>query len=148
MFSFLKHNLSVADVFSITVRSRVMAAIKSKANQSTELKMAAIFRAYRVKGWRRHWPILGQPDFAFPKQRVAIFIDGCFWHGCPRHGRKPESHQEYWVPKLARNKVRDRRVTRTLRKLGWTVLRIWQHDLCRESRVLRRCFAALRLRHR
>ena len=120
-----------------------MAAIRSRANQSTELRMAAIFRANRIKGWRRYWRLFGQPDFVFPKPRVAIFVDGCFWHGCPKHGRKPDSNRGYWLPKLARNRARDKRVTRQLRNLGWTVLRIWHHELVNEARVLRRCLAAL-----
>jgi len=123
-----------------------MAAIKSKANPSTELKVAALFRANGITGWRRHSPIAGRPDFVFPRKRVAIFVDGCFWHGCPQHGREPDSRQAYWGPKLARNKARDRQVTRLLRKLGWTVLRIWHHELRSEHRVLGRCFAALRHR--
>ena len=123
-----------------------MAAIKSSANPSTELKMIAIFRANDLRGWRRHWRLVGQPDFVFPKRKVAIFVDGCFWHGCPKHGRKPDSNQSYWLPKLERNQARDRRVTRVLRNFGWKVLRIWHHDLRNEARVVRRCLAVLRSR--
>lgn len=66
-------------------------------------------------------------DVVFPTLRVAIFVDGCFWHGCPRHGNVPISNSDYWGPKLARNRQRDRRNTRDLRRAGWTVLRFWEH---------------------
>jgi DNA mismatch endonuclease, patch repair protein len=134
----------MADVFSKKVRSRVMSTIRSRANQSTELKLAAIFRANRLTGWRRHMPLLGKPDFVFSKQRVAIFVDGCFWHGCPKHGRKPDSNKSYWLPKLERNRARDKQVTKQLRNLGWIVLRIWHHELDNEARVLQRCLSVLR----
>jgi DNA mismatch endonuclease (patch repair protein) len=80
----------------------------------------------------------GRPDFAFRSQKVAVFVDGCFWHSCPRHGRAPESNQEYWLPKLARNGRRDRRVSRILRRMGWKVIRLWEHDLANDSLVVRR----------
>ncbi len=78
---------SMADVFSKSKRSKVMAAIRSKGNKDTELRLAFILRAYGIKGWRRHYPLPGKPDFVFPKQRLAVFVDGCFWHSCPKHGR-------------------------------------------------------------
>jgi DNA mismatch endonuclease, patch repair protein len=96
-----------------------MSRIRSRGNKDTELKLISIFRQFRVTGWRRHSNIVGKPDFIFRKARLAIFVDGCFWHGCPRHGRKPGSNPAYWVPKLARNRKRDRQVTRELRRNGW-----------------------------
>jgi len=133
----------VPDVFTKRQRSLVMAAIRSKGNKDTELMLASIFRASGIKGWRRHQPLPGRPDFVFRRERLAVFVDGCFWHGCPRHGRKPASRRGYWLPKLAGNKARDRRVTRQLRTLGWTVLRIWHHELANDARIVRRCLAAL-----
>jgi len=79
----------MADVFSKTKRSAVMAAIRSRGNKDTEMKLAAITRTHGITGWRRHLPLPGRPDFAFRKERVAVFVDGCFWHGCPLHGHKP-----------------------------------------------------------
>jgi DNA mismatch endonuclease (patch repair protein) len=125
----------MADVFTKEKRSVVMSAIRSKGNKDTELKLAAILRAHKIVGWRRHYGILGNPDFVFPKHRVAVFVDGCFWHGCPRHGRKPDSNRAYWIPKLKRNKQRDLRVARQLRSAGWTVLRIWEHRLTAPQKV-------------
>jgi DNA mismatch endonuclease, patch repair protein len=106
-----------------------MAAIKSSGNKDTELKLIAIFRAHGIKGWRRHQKLVGRPDFVFPRERLAVFVDGCFWHGCPQHGRKPGTNASYWVPKLARNKERDVETTKTLRKKNWRVLRLWEHEL-------------------
>jgi DNA mismatch endonuclease Vsr len=80
-----------------------MAAIRSRGNKDTELKLAAILRASRVTGWRRHYPLPGRPDFIFRRARLAIFVDGCFWHACPKHGHKPGSNRAYWLPKLRHN---------------------------------------------
>jgi DNA mismatch endonuclease (patch repair protein) len=93
----------------------------------------------------RHWPVFGKPDFVFPKLRLAVFVDGCFWHGCPRHGVKPRQNAAFWRRKIAANRTRDRLVNRTLRKMGWRVLRVWEHELARrnESRLLRRLLAML-----
>ncbi len=86
-----------------------------------------------------------RPDFVFSKARLAVFVDGCFWHGCPKHGTQPVGNRAFWRNKLARNKARDRIVNRTLRQHGWTVLRIWQHELSRkgETRLLRRIHRVL-----
>jgi DNA mismatch endonuclease, patch repair protein len=69
-----------------------------------------------------------RPDLVFTRRRVAVFVDGCFWHGCPEHGTTPRTNTGYWIPKLARNRERDGRVTGALEKAGWTVLRIWEHE--------------------
>jgi DNA mismatch endonuclease, patch repair protein len=68
-------------------------------------------------------------DVVFPRARVAVFVDGCFWHCCPRHGSTPRSNSAYWLPKLARNVARDLEVRNALRRGGWTVLRVWEHEL-------------------
>jgi DNA mismatch endonuclease (patch repair protein) len=69
-----------------------------------------------------------RPDLVFPRQRVAVFVDGCFWHGCPDHGTRPVTNSEYWLPKIEANRGRDRRNTRALEAQGWTVLRAWEHE--------------------
>lgn len=119
----------MADVFTKKKRSQVMAAIRSTGNRDTELKLVAIFRAHRITGWRRYQTLAGKPDFLFRRARVAVFVDGCFWHGCPRHGRKPDTNCDYWRNKLARNRARDLKVSRLLRKNRWIVLRFWEHDV-------------------
>jgi len=72
---------------------------------------------------------VGKPDFVFPDQRLAVFVDGCFWHGCPLHGTNPATNREFWSEKITRNRQRDREVNRALRALGWRILRIWEHEL-------------------
>jgi DNA mismatch endonuclease (patch repair protein) len=74
-------------------------------------------------------------DFVFPRPKVAVFVDGCFWHGCPQHATKPRHNAAFWRKKLAGNKARDRRVTRTLRRAGWRVLRLWEHELARKREL-------------
>ena len=125
-------------------RSRVMAAIRSRGNKNTELKLAAILRKYRITGWRRHQSLPGRPDFLFQRERLTIFVDGCFWHGCKGHCRMPKTSLRYWNPKIARNKKRDQEVRALLRRHGWRVYRIWEHALADPRQVavrLRRLLA-------
>ena len=70
-----------------------------------------------------------KPDFVFPRLHAAVFVDGCFWHGCPRHATQPKTNAKFWRDKIAANQARDRRVNRALRKRGWKVVRIWEHEL-------------------
>ncbi len=112
-----------------------MAAVRSTGNKTTELKLALAFRSHGITGWRRHQPLPGKPDFVFRRERLAIFVDGCFWHGCRWHGRIPEGNRDYWRKKIARNRDRDRETTRTLRRLGWRILRIWEHSLAQPNSV-------------
>ena len=133
----------MADVFSKKKRSQVMAAIRSKGNKDTELKLASILRANGIKGWRRHQRLPGSPDFVFRRARLAVFVDGCFWHGCPKHGRTPDSNRSFWLRKLNRNKQRDRAVSKRLRSSGWRVLRFWAHDLGSPEAVVRRLVSGL-----
>lgn len=128
-------------------RSEFMARIRSRGNQRTEIAMIALFRLHGITGWRRHQPLPGRPDFIFRKERVAVFVDGCFWHGCPRHYREPKTGKTYWRRKLTINRKRDRRVRRTLRQLGWKVFRAWECDLAKEAKrthLMRKLQSALR----
>jgi DNA mismatch endonuclease (patch repair protein) len=122
------------------MRSQMMSRIRGRGNKDTELALAKLFRRHSIKGWRRNQPLFGKPDFIFPKFRLAVFVDGCFWHSCPKHGTRPKSNRSYWHCKLSRNKSRDKLVNRKLQKLGWRVFRIWQHEFARqnESCLLRR----------
>jgi DNA mismatch endonuclease (patch repair protein) len=133
----------VADVLSRAKRSRVMAAIRSSGNQNTEMKLVSVVKSHGVTGWRRNQLIYGKPDFVFRKQKVAVFVDGCFWHNCRRHCRMPKSRREFWTAKILRNMDRDRKVTRLLRREGWRVVRIWEHALDNPTRVIARIQAAL-----
>jgi DNA mismatch endonuclease (patch repair protein) len=119
-------------------RSQIMAAVRSEGNKGTELKLAALFRANGITGWRRQQALPGKPDFVFWRQRLAVFVDGCFWHGCPKHLRLPATHARYWRNKIARNRARDKAVARLLRQRGWRVARAWEHALRRPAPFLRR----------
>ncbi len=138
----------MTDVFSVAKRSVVMSRIRGKGNKSTELLLAAAFRKAGIRGWRRHVllkltleskrgsennlkPELlrVKPDFVFSKERIAVFVDGCFWHQCPFHSTIPENNRRFWEEKLARNIERDRAANKALKAAGWFVLRIWEHNL-------------------
>ena len=132
------------DVFSKAKRSEVMSHIRSRGNKDTELALAKLFRRHRITGWRRNQKVFGKPDFAFRRERLAVFVDGCFWHGCPRHYKIPAGNRAFWKTKFASNKARDRRVNRELRKLGWRVVRIWEHEFTPQGELcLGRIQAAL-----
>lgn len=130
------------DTFSPQTRSWIMAQVKSAGNRSTEMEMLVVFRENGITGWRRSYPLFGKPDFTFPKKRVAVFVDGCFWHGHPLKCRVPEANREYWRKKIARNMARDKLVNHTLEEKGWTVIRIWE-DSVKKSSTLSRLRKAL-----
>lgn len=134
----------MADVFTKKKRSQVMAAIRSTGNRATELRLAAIFRAHGITGWRRHQPLPGKPDFVFRRERLAVFVDGCFWHGCPQHLRMPRDNRHYWKRKIARNILRDRETTRRLKRAGWRVVRVWEHAIHAPVPVVQRIKSALK----
>ena len=140
----------MADVFSKRKRSEVMSRIRSRGNKDTELALAALLRAHKISGWRRHVRVAVEgrkskvegkklsgsrhsslvsrlavrPDFIFRKSRTALFVDGCFWHGCPKHATKPKNNRAFWRRKLYTNKARDRLVNHALRRANWRVIRI------------------------
>lgn len=124
----------MVDVFSVKDRSALMGRIRSHGNKTTELKLVEIFKANRITGWRRKQDLIGKPDFVFRRERVCVFVDGCFWHGCPKCYRAPSSNQVYWGAKIERNRVRDRLVSRSLKASKWKVLRIWEHQLTDKGR--------------
>lgn len=135
----------MADTLTVAERSERMSRVRSRGNHATELRLIALFREQRITGWRRGMPLLGRPDFIFRAAKVAVFVDGCFWHGCPRHARTPKSRVKFWTAKLVRNAQRDREVSRILRASGWTVLRIWECALTRSqaARTIARVARAL-----
>ena len=135
-------NCIMADIYSKAKRSQIMSRIRARGNLKTELALAKLLRQHRITGWRRHFKLFGNPDFVFQEYRLAIFVDGCFWHGCPKHASAPATNRAFWKKKLHQNKDRDRLVTRTLRKRGWHVLRIWQHELARKNKT--RCLLRVR----
>lgn len=118
------------DRVSPSTRSRNMSRIRSAGNMTTEKRLRAYLMRARISGWHIHASeLIGKPDFIFPTEKVAVFVDGCFWHGCPRCGHTPKSNQRYWSPKLLRNRSRDKAVSRQLKKTGWNVVRLWEHEI-------------------
>ena len=147
----------MADVFTQSKRSEVMSLIRSRGNKNTELRLAALMRERGITGWRRQVALKYEDgrmkdekrstcvDFVFRKERMAVFVDGCFWHGCPRHATRPVGNRKFWDAKFARNKARDREVSRCLRRAGWTVVRIWECALRkkRQAATMARLMRAL-----
>jgi DNA mismatch endonuclease (patch repair protein) len=133
----------MTDIWSKQKRSEVMSLIRSCGNKATELRLIEIFREFHITGWRRNQALLGKPDFTFRHGRVVVFVDGCFWHGCPRCYKRPKSNQAFWDAKIANNRKRDHHVSRELRRLGWQVIRVWQHQLVSSARVAGRVMRAL-----
>src|SRR5258708_5329726 len=133
----------MSDVFSRRKRSEVMANIRSRGNKDTELALIKLLRHHGITGWRRHQKVFGKPDFLFVKERLALFVDGCFWPGGPRCYRRPKSNRKFWDDKIARNRRRDLLVRRTLSSDGWRILRIWEHELPKPNRCLAQLLRAL-----
>lgn len=149
----------MADVMSVEKRSALMSRIRGTGNETTELALAKLLRQAKLAGWRRHVQIRWRasslssllqsrqresqfrpyvtPDFVFRKARTVLFVDGCFWHACPEHGRAPSSNSDFWSTKLIRNQSRDDFVDAVLCYLGWTVLRVWEHELRQPQRLTR-----------
>ena len=117
------------DKYSKQKRSDVMSKVKSKGTKlENNFKLALDNRS--IKGYKQNYiGINGKPDFVFKKQKVAIFLDSCFWHGCPKHLRMPSNHRDYWESKIERNRKRDQIVLKGLKSEGWRVIRIWEHSL-------------------
>jgi len=133
----------MADVFTKARRSEVMSRIRGRGNRDTELALAKLLRRHGITGWRRHQAVFGKPDFVFRSLRFAVFVDGCFWHGCQKHSNLPMNNRVFWKKKLTNNLMRDKAVNRKLRKSGWRVIRIWEHQLHDETRVIERLQCAL-----
>ena len=134
--------VKMIDVHTKTQRSKNMAAIRGRYNKSTEIFLVKLFRTAKIRGWRRHSKgVPGTPDFIFPKKKVAVFTDGCFWHGCKRCFVTPKTNRLFWMKKIAANQKRDRRVNRQLILQGWRVIRLWEHYIKQTpERVLGKIF--------
>jgi DNA mismatch endonuclease (patch repair protein) len=107
-----------------------MAAIRGKRNKTTELALRMTLVHFKISGWRLHAVDLpGKPDLFFQRKKLAVFVDGCFWHGCPRCGHVPKTRSKFWRAKIQRNKQRRVFVARQLRQKGIRVIQIWEHSL-------------------
>lgn len=132
------------DKISPETRSQVMRQVLSRGNRSTEWRLRSALIRSGIRGWKlspRDVP--GRPDFAFLSKRVLVFVDGCFWHGCARCDRMPTSNIAYWRTKIGRNRDRDKATTALLRRAGWRVIRLWEHQLKSTDLAVRRIYSYL-----
>jgi DNA mismatch endonuclease (patch repair protein) len=117
------------DILSKEARSELMSRVKSRGTKPEALLGAAL-KAAGLRPSRSSGAVFGRPDFVFKAAKLAIFVDGCFWHGCPQHSRAPKDDPEsYWSGKLSKNGLRDEAVMQELLGKGWMAMRIWEHDL-------------------
>jgi DNA mismatch endonuclease (patch repair protein) len=111
-------------------RSENMRAIRSRGNRSTEMRLRAAILRRGIRGWCLHAKdVRGVPDFLWRREKIAVFVDGCFWHGCPRCGHIPKTNGGYWLKKIERNKERDRTTGTALVADGFKVVRIWECEI-------------------
>lgn len=115
------------------VRSRIMAAVRSRGNRTTEVALGRLLWSAGLRGYRKHWHVEGRPDFAWPGVKLAVFVDGCFWHGCTKCRSIPATNVEFWRAKIEGNRRRDRLVSKRLRGTGWKVIRIRECAVQRAS---------------
>jgi DNA mismatch endonuclease, patch repair protein len=113
-------------------RSRIMRAVRSKGNKTTEKRLRFALVRQGIGGWIMHSQMAGTPDFFFPAARLVVFVDGCFWHGCQACGHIPAVNRPYWKAKIERNRERDLANTQQLVAEGFSVIRIWEHELSRD----------------
>jgi DNA mismatch endonuclease (patch repair protein) len=110
-------------------RSKTMSAIRAK-DTKPEISLRKALWSMGVRNYRKYPKLPGKPDLIFPKHKIVVFVDGCFWHGCPKHFRTPKSNKNYWDQKIVRNTERDREVSAKLKEMGYKVIRVWEHDVC------------------
>jgi DNA mismatch endonuclease Vsr len=116
-------------------RSRIMRAVPDK-NTSAKLALRHSLSNAGVRGYRLHDNrVPGKPDLVFPRAKLAVFVDGCFWHRCPSCYREPKTNQQYWIMKVQRNKDRDRKVNELCLSAGWRVVRLWEHEVLHETEL-------------
>src|SRR5579859_6293422 len=106
-----------------------MRSVRSGGNASTERRLRAGLARAGVRGWKLQADIPGKPDFLFNEARLAVFVDGCFWHGCPRCGHIPKTRRRFWATKICTNQTRDCVASGELRRRGIRVLRFWEHEV-------------------
>ncbi|HAC14604.1 MAG TPA: very short patch repair endonuclease [Bacteroidetes bacterium] len=118
----------MTDVLTSEQRKKNMSHILGK-NTGPEIKLRKLLWSNNIRGYRIHYNLPGKPDIVFTKKKIAIFIDGCFWHKCPVDFQEPETRKEFWMKKINSNVERDQKNTRQLQDDNWTVMRFWEHDV-------------------
>ena len=118
----------MTDVHKKDRRSYNMSMIRGK-DTKPELKLRKYLFSKGLRGYRIHYKLIGKPDIVFTRKKIAIFIDGCFWHKCPECFKGPKTNKKFWSEKLSLNIKRDKKVNHKLRHQGWCIVRIWEHEL-------------------
>jgi DNA mismatch endonuclease (patch repair protein) len=117
-------------------RSYMMSTVRGKNNKSTEMRLKMAMVRMGLNNWKLNNRTLpGKPDIFFPKNLLAIFTDGCYWHGCPKCGHIPKTRPDYWLAKINGNRQRDRVVKLKLKAIGIRSLRIWEHELANRALI-------------
>jgi len=133
----------LTDVLTPDQRKLNMSRVRGK-NTGPEIKIRKLLWSRGIRGYRIHHNLHGKPDIVFTKKRVAIFIDGCFWHKCPVCFQEPETRKEFWMKKIQSNIDRDAKVDEQLKNNGWTVIRIWEHEIRKEpEKAIKKIIALL-----
>jgi len=127
----------MTDVLTGKQRSYCMSRIRAR-NTKPEIIVRKILSKSGIRGYRLNYKLFGKPDIVFPKRNIAIFIDGCFWHKCPRCFKKPDTNRNFWMKKINSNVKRDKAVNSKLKKMGWVVLRIWEHETKNEKVIMKK----------
>ncbi len=117
----------MTDVLTKKQRSYCMSQIRAKDTQPEIIFRKAISGS-GIRGYRLNYRLIGKPDIVFPKKKIAIFIDGCFWHKCPKCFPELSTRKKYWVKKIQSNMDRDKRINKELRRMGWRIIRVWEHE--------------------
>lgn len=125
----------MADVLTPEQRKLVMSRIRGK-DTGPELKIRKLLFAKGIRGYRVHYDLPGKPDIVFTRQKVVIFIDGCFWHKCPVCFREPETRKDFWMNKINSNVGRDMKNNQILKEMGWKVIRIWEHEVRKDPEAV------------
>ena len=118
----------MTDVLTQSQRKLNMSHIRGE-NTGPEIKLRKMLWSHGIRGYRIHHNMPGKPDIVFIKKKIAIFIDGCFWHKCPIDFQEPETRKEFWMKKINSNVERDKKITMNLQEKGWTVIRFWEHEV-------------------
>lgn len=124
----------MADVFTKEKRSWIMSRIRSKWTKQEKL-VHNYLKSMKIKH-KMHPKMSGSPDIILTDKKIAIFLQGCFWHKCPKHYKEPKSNRDYWLPKIEKNVARDKKNINLLKKEGWKVVKVWEHDLKRINKTL------------
>ncbi len=133
----------MTDVLTKKQRSYNMSMIRGKNTQPEIILRKAVLGA-GIRGYRLNYKLPGKPDIVFPKNKIAIFIDGCFWHKCPKCFIKPETNKKFWDNKIDSNVKRDRFVNVELREKGWKIIRIWEHEINNQKLIKKKIIDKIR----